>query len=445
MLFGNAPELRKDMLGFLTQCVRDYGDFVPIWLGPKLVIVVGHPDLVGRVLVTGQHVFGKGTAERAFHQFTGDGLSVLNGDVWLRRRRLMQPPFRSECVVANGQSMVECAERMAMSWRDGVVFEIHQLMRQLTLEIVARMLFRLEIPGGAAPLAAAMSAAIDGIIGRMGSLLVLLPDTVPTPANLRLRRAISRVDASIYHLIDQGRARSDNRGDLLSLLLQTQDGLSEHGLSDQEIRDELVDVLVAGHETTALALTWCWYLLSQHPEVEALLISELEAVLEGRRPTPADVSQLRYTTMVILETLRLFPPSPTIGRDALADCDLGGYQVPQGAAVVASQWVVHRDPRFFDDPEKFNPHRWADGLAARLPRFAYFPFGAGPRQCIGSGLAMMEIILVLSTLAREFHFSLLPEQRISIRPTPFLHPRHGLKMMLHRRHDRRITARQAPG
>jgi cytochrome P450 len=260
-----------------------------------------------------------------------------------------------------------------------------------------------------------------------------LPVWIPTPTNLRLKRAVRQLDAIVYGFIKERRASGGDRGDLLSMLLQAQDADDGTRMTDKQVRDEAMTLFLAGHETTANALSWTWYLLSQHPEVEAKLAAELEAVLGGRSPTVADLPRLRYTEMVVLESMRIFPPVYAFGREAIRECTLGGYRVRRGTTVIMSQWVMHRDPRYFDNPEQFLPERWADGLAKRLPKFAYLPFGGGPRICIGNSFAMMEAILILATMLSKFRFTVLPDHPVIPRPTVTLRPEHGIKGVLTKR------------
>jgi cytochrome P450 len=263
--------------------------------------------------------------------------------------------------------------------------------------------------------------------------LVRLPHWLPTPANLRSRRAIRRIDQVVYRIVADRRASAEDRGDLLSILLHAQDADDGTRMTDRQVRDEVMTLFMAGHETTAVALSWTWYLLAQHPEVDARLAEELLAVLGGRAPAVADLPQLRYSEMVVTEAMRLYPPAYGIGRQAARPSEIAGYPVPPGVIVVMPTWVVQRDSRWFDEPEAFRPGRWADDLARRLPRYAYFPFGGGPRQCIGSAFAMMEAVLLLATIAQRYQLSLVAGQRVT--PTPYvtLRPEPGIRMLLSRR------------
>jgi cytochrome P450 len=259
---------------------------------------------------------------------------------------------------------------------------------------------------------------------------IRLPDFIPTLGNIRLRRAVKRLDSIIFEIIARRRATGEDRGDLLSMLLNAQDEDGGDRMTDRQLRDEAMTLFMAGHETTANTLTWAWYLLAQHPEVEARLHEELDRVLGDRAPTMADLSSLPYTEHVITETLRLYPTVWILGREAIEPSQVGGYRVPVGTTVYMSQWVVHRDPRFFDDPESFRPERWQDGLLKRIPRYAYFPFGGGPRICIGNGFAMMEAVLLLATIAQRFRLVLEPGTKAKLMPTMTLRADGGIPMTL---------------
>jgi cytochrome P450 len=429
ILLGNLLEFRRDNLAFYTRCAREHGDVVSFRLGPHRVVQVNRPDLVEHVLVTGNRHFAKNFfALRHLHAVLGDGLITSEGGHWLRQRRLAQPAFRRDQFAAYGDVMVACTERMLAGWRPGETRDVHAEMMRLTLEIAARTFFGLDVAGAAADVGAAFEVVQDAFNAQVGSLLVP-PAWLPTPGNLRRRRAITFLEGVIHELIRQRRADGRDRGDLLSRLLHARDE-DGSGMTDRQLRDEAMTLLLAGHETTALALSWTWYLLARHPEAEGRLAAELRAVLGGRPPTVADLPRLPYAGRVLLESMRLYPPVYALGREARADCELGGYGVPAGTAVLVCPWVLHRDPRFFADPETFAPGRWADGLAGRLPRCAYLPFSAGPRVCLGSTFAMQEALLVLATVAQRFRFAPVPGERITPKPCITLRPEPGIRMIL---------------
>jgi cytochrome P450 len=346
---------------------------------------------------------------------------------------MMQPAFQRDQIAAYGATMVEISERTLDSWQDGETRDLQFEMMRLTLAIAAKTLFDADVTEQAGGIGAAVGVGLRETNARMNSLLLLfLPDRFPAPSNLRLQRAIRELDAVVYGIIGRRRSGAGSAIDLLARLLSARD---EDGtaMSDRQIRDELVTFLVAGHETTAVALSWIWYLLATHPEAEARLLDEVRSVLGGRMPSVADLPALPYTSMVVQEGLRLYPPAWAISRDARTDTQLGGYPIARGTAVLMSQWVVHRDPRWFDEPDAFRPERWQDGLAERLPRFAYFPFGGGQRQCIGNSFALQEAALILAATVQRFHLSLAPGTRVAPDPSLTLRPRFGVPMRLHKR------------
>ncbi len=431
LLTGNLPEFRHDLLGFLTRCAREYGDFVAFRLGPRRLILLSDPDSIDYVLVTAARNFTKHFALRMNSLLLANGLLTSEGDFWLRQRRLIQPAFQRDRVSAYGGVMVAYTERLLAGWRDGETRDLHAEMMRLTLEIVAKTLFDADVGDHTSNVGAALEVAMASFVSRLFKMFPL-PRWLPTPGNLRLKRAVRRLDAIIYGLIEQRRRDATPRSDLLSMLVQAQD---EDGtrMTSRQVRDEAMTLFLAGHETTAIALSWLWYLLAQHPEVEARLLDELRSVLGGRAPTVADLPRLRYTDMVVTESMRLYPPVYTIGREPIADCEIAGYPVTAGTTLLMSQWVMHRDPRFYEDPLEFRPERWADGLARRLPKYAYFPFGGGPRTCIGNTFAQMEAVLILATMAPRFHFDLVPGHPVEPGPSITLRPRSGIRAVLRRR------------
>jgi cytochrome P450 len=432
LLSGNLPEFRRDMLAFLTRCARDYGDVVSVRLGPRRFIMLNQPAYIEEVLVTNSRNFGKHYAFRFNRLLLGNGLLSSGGEFWLRQRRLAQPAFNRSRIARYGAIMVESAERLTAGWRDGDTRDLHAEMARLTLDIVAETLFGADIEGQQGDVGEAIEITMNHFTTRIRGL-VMVPNSLPTPLNLRMRRAVRQLDTIIYRIIGQRRAAGEDRGDLLSMLLHARDEDDGRGMTDQQLRDEVMTLFLAGYETTALALSWTWYLLALHPEAEGRLLAECRHVLAGRLPTADDLPHLRYTEQVVLESMRLYPPAYILGREALAEFEIGGYRVPAGTTIWLSQWVMHRHPRYFDRPDQFEPDRWANDLATRLPRYVYFPFGAGPRQCIGNAFAMMEMILVLATIGQKFHFTCLPGPPVIPRPAFTLRPTGGMPLVLSRR------------
>jgi cytochrome P450 len=430
-LTGHLHEFRGDRLAFYARCAREYGDVVALRFAWRRVYLVSHPDLVEAVLVTGARAFGKHFALRMNPLVLGNGLLTSEGDFWLRQRRIIQPVFHRQRIAAFAADMVAAAGHLLDGWAPGQDRLIDVEMMRLTLDVTGRTLFGADITGDAAEVGEAARVLQRAFVA-LFTRLVPWPPWVPTPTTLRLRRAVRRLDAIIYRLIAERRRAGGDRGDLLSLLLHARD--EEGGsMTDRQVRDEAMTLFLAAHETTALALSWAWYLLARHPEVEERLAREWAAVLGGRNPTVEDLPRLRLTEQVAHEALRLYPPAPTFGREAREECTVGGYRVRPGHTVLVSPWVMHHDPRWFDRPDEFLPERWAPGAAARVPRYAYLPFGAGPRVCIGNTFALTEMVLVLATLGQRYRFTVVPDHPVALWPTITLHPRDGIRAVLQAR------------
>lgn len=436
LLRGNLPDLVRDPTGFLLRCAREHGDLVPLRLGPRSALLVNDPSLIADVLVGGSATFAKPYVLRTDRVRFGDDRSGDEADAW-RRQTLAQPAFHPRRMPAYGATMVEATRRTLAGWRDGEARDLLDDMMRLTLEIATETLFGVDLADEADAVADALRVVMDGFVPRLGALVPGL-DRLPTPANRRLRSAARRLDAAVEAIIARARPGADERDDLVSLLLRAAGG--QGGPTDRQVRQQATTFLLAGHETTALALAWAWHLLAGHPDAMAELTAELDAVLGGRVPGAADLATLPYAEGVVLEAMRLYPPLWAMARIAREDTRLGDRPVAAGTVVIVSQWVVHRDPRVFADPERFHPGRWTDGLAKRLPRYAYFPFGGGPRGCIGSRFALMEGVLLLATVAQQFGFAPVPGHPVVPSPSITLRPGRGVRLTLQRRHattDRR--------
>lgn len=428
-LSGNLTEFRRDPLALLVRCRRDYGDVVALRFFNIHGCLLSHPDFIEQVLIAQSRNFAKGRALQISRSVLGNGLITSEGELWQRQRRLIQPAFHRERTSAYGKVMVEETCRMLDRWPSGRRLDVHAEMMSLTLGIVAKALFSTSLKAEGEVIGETLRIFMDHFVSFRSVWRRLIPESFPTPWNLRYRRAIANLDAIVYRIIGERRSGGGGAGDLLSMLLSAED---EDGsrMSDRQIRDEAVSLFLAGHETTAIALSWAWYLLSQHPEAESRLIEELETVLAGRPAAVSDLPRLAYSEMVIKESMRLYPPVYAVTRQALSDFEVGGYRVAAGTQVAMSQWVVHRDPRWFPEPDRFLPERWADGLERRLPRFAYFPFGGGPRVCIGTAFAMMEAVLLLATIAQRFHIQVLPDPPVLVWPSFTLRPKNGIHVQV---------------
>ena len=429
-LLGVLPEIRRDELDYLKFLVREYGDVVFLRVVNHPVFVLSHPRDIEEVLLTNYSNFVKSIFLRESQALFGEGLLTADGKAWVRQRRLLQPAFHHERVVAYSRVMVEHAERMLGPWQDGETRDVFEDMIRLTMEIIAQVLFGDDIASETAQASEALRVFFEQFDERFG--LYAIPEWLPTPGNIRYRRAIRRLDDLLERVIRARRSNGQDSGDILSMLLRVQD---EDGsrLSERQLRDEMMTLFFTGHETTALALAWTWHLLSQHPEVQEKVYEEVHNFLGDREPTFEDIPQLRLVDAVIKESLRLYPPAYGIVRQAVKDCQIGGYTVPAGASLAIFPWSVHRDPRYFERPEEFLPERWADGLAKRLPRCAYIPFSVGPRVCIGNTFALTELALLVPAIARKFQFRPAPGYRVHVNPSLTLRPRPGVKLVLKKR------------
>ena len=402
---------------------RDYGDIVTMRYYNFRVFFISHPDSIEQVLVTDNRKFIKGRILRKNKQLFGNGLLTSEGDFWLRQRRLAQPAFHRGRVASYADTMVRYASRIASEWRNGEERDIHAEMMRLTLSIVAKTLFDADVDREAKRVGHALEAIMQ--LNSDFRKLILTPTWLPTPRKIRATIATAKLNRIVYRFIEERRASGVDNGDLLSMLLAARDDDGSR-MTDRQLRDESITIFLAGHETTANALSWTWMLLAQNPNVESKLHEELDRVLGGREPTVEDLPNLRYTGQVITESMRLYPPAWGMARVAIDNTEIAGYPIPKGCGVSLAQWVVHRDPRWFDAPLEFRPERWEGDLMKRLPRFAYFPFGGGPRQCIGNNFAVMEASLLLATLAQQFRISLTPGREIIPAASITLRPKTGI-------------------
>ncbi|MDD5370642.1 MAG: cytochrome P450 [Anaerolineaceae bacterium] len=424
---GNLPEFNRDPLGFLTRCAREYGDLVELRFAGFPVYVLSHPRLIEEVLVTKNRSFHKGRGLVRTRELLGNGLLTSEGEFWRRQRRLAQPAFRHERISHYGEIMQRRTVNMLDRWSDGQLLDAHEAMMDLTMEIVAEALFSADVSGDAKAISSAMTVVLENFSRR--NQQYLLPVWLPTPARRRFFRAVDQLDRVVYGFIQARRAGKAGAGggDLLDMLLEARDE-NGAGMTDQQLRDEVMTLFLAGHETTANTLSWTWMLLAQNPEVEARLHAELDRVLAGHIPTVTDLPNLPYTEHVITESMRLYPPAWVIGRQVIEDVDIGGVKLPIGAGVLMSQWAMQRDPSIFPDADSFLPERWEGDFARSIPAFAYFPFGGGPRLCIGRPFALQEAALVLALVAQRYRLELVTGQEIRPRPSITLRPGGGVRV-----------------
>jgi cytochrome P450 len=385
---------------------------------------------VEEVLVTRGRDFRKNLSPR-LRSSLGNGLLVSEGDDWLRQRRRMQPAFHRQRIDGMAETMVSIVAATLDGWRAGEKRDMYREMLGVSLQIVARTLFGTDVTTDMPRIRQSSEVMTEHLRSRLFSLYMLLPDVVPTPGNRRHAAAVRDLDVLIYRLIAERRATPGTPPeDLLDMLLSARDAASRL-LTDRQVRDEVLTIMSAGYDTTALAVTWAWVLLTRNPEVEQRMRAQIGAVVGERRPTAADVMRLTHVEDVVTETLRLYPPAWAITRQAVRHTSIGGQRISAGTTVLASAWVLHRDPRFFEAPELFRPERWAGDIAGRLPRFAYMPFGGGQRTCIGNGFALLEIALLLAAIAQRFRISLAdPDQPPRPLPVLTLQPDRNVEVCL---------------
>jgi cytochrome P450 len=418
----------EDRRAIMTYLARNHGPFVRTRL-PMHIYFVSGPPLIEEILLKQAAHFRKDRVTRLLTRAVGEGLIVSGGELWKRQRRLMQPAFHQGELRSYGGVITELARQSAAAWRPGETRNIHEEMMALTLNIVAKLLFGANLAAEARDIGTTISTLMEDFSSELG-LRALTPFAhLPTRRWWRIRRGIRTMDRIIYKIIADRRAAPDPGRDLLGLLLRARD---EDGsaMSDQQLRDEALTLFIAGHETTALALTYVLYLLAGHPQAQVTLAAELARVVGDRDATFEDLEHLKFAEAVLLEAMRLYPPAWGMGREAVKDVEIGGYRLPKGSTLFISQWVVHRDPSLFEEADQFRPERWANDLERRLPRFAYFPFGGGPRVCIGNRFAMMEATLVLAVLARRFSFALTPDTKLDLLPTVTLRPRGPVPLLI---------------
>lgn len=426
-------EMSRNPLAPLIAMQRDYGDIVHYQIGPQHLYLFSDPELIRDVLVTNQKNFTKSRGLERARRLLGNGLLTSEGEFHLRQRRLAQPAFHRQRIASYATTMTSYADRTRSSWRDGSTVDMHIEMMRLTLAIVAKTLFDADVDDEAAEIGEALTAAFHSFNFAILPFTELL-EKLPLPHVRRFNAARDTLDRTIYRMIDERRKAKDDRGDLLSMLLLATDTEGDgSGMDDLQLRDEALTIFLAGHETTANALTWTWYLLSRHPDVESRMHYEIDSALMGRDATFEDLPALPYTRMVLAESMRLYPPAWAIGRRAIEPFDARGYTVPARSVVLMSQYIVHRDARYFPDPERFDPERWTPEGQASRPKFSYFPFGGGTRVCIGEQFAWMEGILLVATLAQKWKMRLEPGHPVDVQPLITLRPKYGMRMKLTRR------------
>lgn len=439
---GQLLPIRRDVLGFLTGLARQYGDVAWFTVGPIRAVLLSHPDLIQDVLITNHRNFVKGRPLRLAKELLGEGLLTSEGETHARQARIVGPVLHPQRLPGYAPVVAEYARRAGERWSDGSPIDILEEMTRLALAIAGKTMFSWDVD----------TAVADGIGRALGDAVrlfsrVSLPGAerllrLPLPSNRRFFRARAHLDAAIYRLIEERRRNPRGQDDLLDRLLQAQDNEGDQSrMTDRQVRDEALTLFLTAFDTVSLSLTWVWYALARHPEAAATLREELDGVLGGRPPMIEDLDALPYTRMVLAETLRLYPPIYAIAREAVAPFQAGSYTVPGGTLVLMSPYVMQRDPRYFADPERFIPGRWDPATGTKPPRCAYFPFGSGPRGCIGQAYALQEASLILAALAQQWRLDLKPGYRLVLRPLINLRPRSGIPMVPSRRGPRQLPPR----
>ena len=431
---------RRDRMRLFLDAQRRFGDIVRFRVGPKWLYLVLDPEAVQRVLQENHRNYDKRSAGYGKLKLAlGDGLLTSEGEFWRRQRRIVQPAFHRDRLHQFGAVMTQATLAMLERWREPAQqrepVDVAAEMMRLTLEIIGTTMFSTNLGSDSRRLGELMTTAIEYINERITTWTAAFdfPEKLPTVKNRRFRQALRAGNQMVREVIEARRRSGTDHGDLLSMLMQMRDEETGEWMTDQQLRDEIITIFAAGHETTANALAWCWYLLSRNPAVGRKLREELDRVLGGRVPTADDLPRLTYTAMVVKETMRLYPPAWVISRNAVGDDVLGGFHIAAGSVVLVSPYVTHRHLRFWENPEGFDPERFVGDRLAALPRYVYFPFGGGPRMCIGTGFAMMEAQLILATVAQRHELHLLPGESVEPEPLVTLRPRHGVMALVQAR------------
>lgn len=429
---GHFFRYRKRPTEYLRE-MAELGDVTFMRLFRMPAFLLNHPDLARDLLVNSNSKFVKGRALQRAKMLLGEGLLTSEGEAHLKQRRMIQPAFHKDRIASYAETMSGEAVRIRKEWKNGSTLEIDREMMRLTLRIVGRTLFGVDVDGDAEEVGAAMTDLIESFD------FLLIPfsehlEKLPIPPANRCRKAIATLDRVIYGFIEERRMDLSDEGDLLSMLLLARDEDDGGVMTDKQVRDEAITLFLAGHETTANALTFTWFLLSQNPEAEKNLHDEIDRVLGGRAPSFEDIPKLKFTEAVLAESMRLYPPAWAVGRLAAEEHEFGGYNVPKGALVLISPFVMHRDERFWDRPDEFVPERWQSQSVKEASRkFIYLPFSRGVRSCIGEGFAWTEGILAIAAIAQKWRFRLSEGQEIGLKPLMTLRPAYGMRMVAEKR------------
>lgn len=434
-LSGNILAFRRDTLQFIRDAAKEYGDVAHFRFGPKRhIYMLNNPDQIKEVLVTKQAHFRKAKGLQVARAVVGDGILTSEGKKHMRQRRLMQPAFHRDRIAGYGDVMVRQGVELMSEWKDGEVLDIHHDMMKVTLAIITETMFGKTVKEGSDKIAHAIDVGLKYVSSKATSFIDI-PLSVPTRSNREFIESSEVLDKTIYALIEERRKSGESgHTDLLAMLLAARDEDDGQGMTDEQVRDEVMTIFVAGHETTANTMSWIFYLLATHPDAEQMLHDELKAVLDGRLPTVEDLPKLSYANLIVQETLRLYPAAWVINREVVEEVEIGGHTYEPGDTLMMSQYVMQRMEKYYDDPDAFRPERFEGDLLKRIPAYAYFPFGGGPRVCIGNNFALMEAALLLATIAQQYKLRLAePEKQVEPEPLVTLRPKNGLMMRLEKR------------
>jgi cytochrome P450 len=423
------PEMVSDMLGLFTKTAREFGGIAQFRLLNSTYFLITNPDYVKYILQDNYKNYIRGRSVETGRVLLGNGLPLIDGDFWLRERRLLQPAFHRERLAALTSTASNVIDSFIQKWdqntQNGRTLDLDEEMMRLTLTVIIKSMFSADIDNKIEALSRAFNVASKFMLWRSQQMWAP-PLSVPIPRNVEYNRAFKVLNATIYPLIAD--ARNNPKDDLLGMLLAMRDEETGEGMTDQQARDEVVTIFFAGHETTAASMAWGFYLLSEHPEVEERVRDELKTVLNGRIPTFTDLPKLAYTQRVINEVLRLYPAAYLFAREAVTEDVIDGYPIPPKTLIFITPFITHRDPKYWPDPERFDPDRFTPEQVSSRPRHVYYPFGEGPHVCIGNNFALMEMQLIIAIALQRFRLRLVPNHPIALKPEATLRPKHGMKM-----------------
>ncbi len=429
---GHLPGFRKDIIGFLEKTAKSYGDIAYFRIGPIRIVLLNHPDHIREVLSVQHEKFVKGRPLEMAKQLIGESILTSEGEFHKRQARIIQPAFHRKKVESYAPVITDCAKKMMSTWEDGIELDVKDEMTKMSSIMAGKIMFHVDIEKDSEEIIQALDTA-TALFGRISIPFSEWLLKLPLPGSIRFHKAKARLDKLIFGMIEDRKKNTGAYDDLLSLLLNPYDDKDGYSvMSDEQVRDEALTLFLTAFDTTSTAITWAWYLLSQNSQAEAEFHQELDRELEGRTPTVEDIPKLSYTRKVMTESMRLFPPTYVLPRQSIEDFEIGDYVIPKGSMFLMSQYLIHRDGRFYEDPEAFNPHRWD---SKEPQRYEYFPFSGGPRTCIGEPLAWMEGVLALATVGQSWQLKLVPDHPVEMLPLINLRPKYGMLMTVHKRNE----------